>query len=91
MIAYFVHDPKTGADIIVIPEMNCAVPADRRTVDAFISPNPVFAEWSGDACAHVSPEQLGKVAATREEDGDVCVVDEALWRKRMEYHLSRAR
>ncbi len=91
MIAYFVHDAATRTDTIVLPDMACAVAVDREKFEAFISPRPVFARWSGDACAHVAPEDFGIVAATRDEDGDVCVVDESLWRKRMDYHMTRAR
>jgi hypothetical protein len=35
----------------------------------------------------VSPEDFGVVIATRDDDGDVCVIDHALWRKRVEYYL----
>jgi hypothetical protein len=47
----------------------------------------VFASWPGDACGLVSPEDFGVVIATRDDDGDVCVIDHALWRKRMAYYL----
>ena len=91
MIAYFVHNPQSGIDTIVLPEMSCAVAVDREKFEAFISPRPLFAKWSGDACTHVAPEGFGTVAATRDEDGDVCIVDDNLWRKRMDYHMTRAR
>ena len=89
MIAYFVHNPTTQTDVIVMPDMACAVAVDRKMIEAFISPAPVFAEWSGDACANVSPEDFGSVAATRDEQGDICVIDEDLWRKRLDSHMTR--
>ena len=91
MIAYFVHNPKTDSDTIVLPDMSCAIAVDHEKFEAFISPKPLFAKWSGDTCAHIDPGDFGTVAATRDEDGDVCVVDEKLWRKRMDYHMTRAR
>ena len=90
MIAYFVHNQDTQTDAIIIPEMSCAIPVDRERLEAFISPAPVFSEWSGEACASVSPEDFGTVAASRDEVGDVSVLDDELWRKRMEYHMSTA-
>ena len=87
MIAYFVHDSKKENDIIVLPDRECAVPVDRVRLEAFISVDPMFAGWSGDACGLVSPEDFGTVVATRDDDGDVCVVDQDLWRERMEHYL----
>jgi hypothetical protein len=87
VIAYFVHDRENNSDMIVLPEMNCSVPVNAERMQAFISVQPVFAEWSGDACRDASPEDFGTVIATREEGGDVCVLKADIWRERMEFHL----
>jgi hypothetical protein len=34
-------------------------------------------------CAHVKPEEFGTVVATRDDQGDVCIAQEDLWRERM--------
>lgn len=87
MIAYYVHDSKKKDDIIVLPDLGCTVAVDRQRMEAFISVNPNFANWSGDACADLSPEDFGTVVATRDDTGDVCIADHDLWRERMEYYL----
>ena len=87
MIAYYVHDEKKENDIIVIPDRECSIPVDRQRLEAFISVDPVFASWSGDVCGLVSPEDFGVVIATRDDGGDVCVIDHKLWRERMEHYL----
>jgi hypothetical protein len=87
MIAYYVHDAKKENDVIVIPDRECSTPVDRERLEAFISVDPVFPSWSGDACGVVSAEDFGVVIATRDDNGDVCVIDQALWRERMEHYL----
>ena len=87
MIAYFVHDSKKEKDIIVLPDMGCSVEVDKERMDAFISVDPMFASWSGDNCGETAPEDFGTVVATRDDAGDVCVVNQDLWRKRMEFYL----
>ena len=87
MIAYCVHDEKSQDDVIVIPEMSCAVRVDTERLEGFISPDPVFAQWSGDSCVEVSPETFGTVVATRDDGGDVCVLEPDLWAKTMERYL----
>jgi hypothetical protein len=87
MIAYCVHDEKKLCDLIVLPNMACAVPVNTENMQKFISPAPVFAEWSGDSCVDLSPEAFGTVMATRDEDGDVCVLKPELWEKAMEKYL----
>ena len=87
MIAYYVHDDKKENDVIVIPNRECAVPVDRERLEAFISVDPVFASWPGNACGVVSTEDFGVVIATRDDNGDVCVIDPERWRERMEYYL----
>ena len=87
MIAYYVHDVKKKDDLIVLPDPGCAVPVDRQRMEDFISVNPEFAKWSGDSCSDLAPEDFGTVVATRDDGGDVCVVNNELWRQRMEYYL----
>lgn len=88
MIAYFVHDEKKNDDMIVMPDMSCAVPVDRARMETFISPAPAFANWSGDTCAEVNPDAFGTVIASREEGEDVCVLKQEIWQARMEYYLN---
>ena len=87
MIAYFVHDSKKEKDMVVLPDRECTIPVNRDRLEAFISVDPVFASWSGDACGLVAPEDFGVVIATRDDGGDVCVLNHDLWRERMEYYL----
>jgi hypothetical protein len=87
MIAYYVHDEKKENDVIIIPDRECRIPVDRQRLEAFIAVDPVFASWPGDACGLVSPEDFGVVIATRDDGGDVCVMDHKLWRERMEHYL----
>ena len=55
MIAYYVYDHKKENDVIVIPNRECTVTVDRERMELFISVDPVFASWPGDACGLVSP------------------------------------
>jgi len=87
MIAYFVHDNKNETDLIVLPDMGCSVAVDAGRMEAFISVNPDFASWSGEACGLLSPEDFGIIVASRDEGGDVCVVNHDLWRRRMAHYL----
>ena len=87
MIAYYVHDSKKEIDLIVLPDMGCSVAVDAGRLEAFISVNPDFASWSGDACGELSPENFGTIVASRNEGGDVCVVNHDLWRRRMTHYL----
>ena len=87
MIAYYVHNEKKENDVIVIPDRECTIPVDKKRMAAFISVDPVFASWSGDACGVVSAEDFGIVIATRDDGGDVCVINHGLWRERMEFYL----
>jgi len=88
MIAYYVHDEKKKDDLIVIPDMGCAITVTPNAFEEFISVNPVFAKWSGDSCGMVEPENFGTVVATREEGGDVCILKEEIWRERMAHYTS---
>jgi hypothetical protein len=87
MIAYYVHDDKKEEDLIVLPELGCTVSVTRQCMEDFISVNPDFAKWSGNSCDDLSPEDFGTVVATREDRGDVCVINHDLWRQRMTYYL----
>ena len=87
MIAYCVHDEKSQDDIIVIPDRACAVRVNTERLKGFISPDPVFAQWSGDTCVEVSPDKFGTVVATRDDGGDVCVMKPELWAQTMERYL----
>jgi hypothetical protein len=87
MLAYYVHDDRKENDVIVLPDMGCAVPVDRERMAAFISVNPGLTTWSGDACSDLTPEDFGIVVATREDQGDVCVINHEIWRRRMEHYL----
>ena len=88
MIAYFVHDGRKQSDLFVLPDMGCAVAVTPDRFETFIAPNPVFAQWSGDTCGDLSPEEMGTVVATRDELGDVCVLDHDLWRQRMDFYTT---
>ena len=89
MIAYLVINRLNRQDTIVLPEIGCSVPVDSKRLQAFISPAPDFANWSGDACEGMAPEQFGDVIASREDCGDVRVVNAELWREKMEHYLGR--
>jgi hypothetical protein len=87
MIAYYVHDSKKETDLIVLPDMGCSVAVDAGRMEAFISVKPDFTSWLGDACGELSPENFGTIVASRDEGGDVCVVNHDLWRRRMAHFL----
>ena len=80
MIAYFVHDTKKARDTIYLPDLGCFVPVDKKAMERFISVKPDFANWTGQACAVVEPEEFGTLVATRDDQGDVCIVRQDLWR-----------
>jgi len=87
MIAYFVHDEQKASDTIYLPDLGCLVPVDKAAMERFISVKPDFAHWTGLACASVNPEEFGALVATRDDQGDVCIVRQDLWRERMFAHL----
>jgi hypothetical protein len=87
VIAYFVYNEKDEGDIIVIPDLGCHVPVDAQRLQAFIAVRPDFKEWSGDACGHMAAEDFGTILATRDDCGDVNIVNEKLWRERMGHYL----
>jgi hypothetical protein len=83
MIAHFVHDRKKARDTIYLPDLGCFIPVDNNAMKRFISIKPDFANWTGQACTLVNPEEFGTVVATRDDQGDVCIVRQDLWRERM--------
>ena len=83
MMAHFVHDRKKVRDTIYLPGLGCFIPVDKTAMERFISVEPDFANWRGQACALVNPEEFGTVVATRDDQGDVCIVQQDLWRERM--------
>jgi hypothetical protein len=87
MIAYFVHDPRKASDTIYLPDLGCFVPVDKAAMERFISVEPDFANWTGQACTLVTPEEFGTVVASRDDRGDVCIVRQDLWRERMLAYL----
>lgn len=87
MIAYFVHDQQKMSDTVYLPDMGCFVPVDRAAMQRFISVKPDFAKWNGQVCTFVKPEAFGTVVASRDDQGDVCIVRQDLWRERMLVHL----
>ncbi len=87
MIAYYVNDSKKETDLIVLPDMGCSIAVDAGRMEAFISVNPDLASGSGNACGELSPEDFGTIVASRNEAGDVCVVNHDLWRRCMAHYL----
>lgn len=83
MIAYFVHDQRKKQDTIYLPDRGCFIPVDKTAMERFIAVKPDFASWAGMQCAHVEPEEFGTVIATRDDQGDVCIAQQDLWRERM--------
>ena len=89
MIAYYVYDEKKENDTIVIPDMGCSISVNADIFEKFISVSPDFTHGSGDSCGQLSPEDFGVVIASREEQGDVCVVNDEMWRKRMFFYMNQ--
>jgi len=87
MKAFFVHDQDTHTDVMVVPETDSLVTVDRDVMEEFIGVAPDFSKYSGNQLHAQAPEQIGLVVATRKSDMDVCIIDEALWQKRMAYYL----
>lgn len=90
MKAFFVHDKKKQSDMLVVPESNCLVRVNQAVMETFIAVAPDFSEHAGQNLNDLSPETFGHIVATRESDGDVCIIDKSLWQQRMNYHLGHA-
>ena len=88
MRAYFVHDSAKESDSIVVPELDMLVAVDREAFDLFISARPDFSRFSAVPAGGLSPRSFGKIVATRDDDGDVCVKNDVLWQQRMEAWLA---
>ncbi len=89
MIAYFVHDEDQDRNLLVIPETGCAAVVDAGVMGQFIAPVPHFAAIQGETCDAPIPENFGVVVATRDEGGDVCILDAGLWQACMARHLGK--
>lgn len=89
MIAYYVYDEKKENDTLVIPDMGCSISVSADIFEKFISVSPDFMKWSCDSCGQLSPEDFGIVIATRDDQGDVCVVNNKIWRKRMFFYMNQ--
>lgn len=87
MRAYLVHDQKKEQDLMILPEKNLTVPVNRRVMTDFISVRPNFSQWSGSDLKGLAPETFGRIVATRDDAGDVCVIEASLWQERMAMHL----
>ncbi|MBI9084434.1 MAG: hypothetical protein JEZ11_12610 [Desulfobacterales bacterium] len=87
MIAYFVHDSRKEIDFIILPDAGLSVTVSADKLDQFIAPQPNFSQWEGIACPNLDPNRFGKVIATRDDQGDICVLDATLWEQRMRRHL----
>ena len=87
MIAYFVHNQRKNTDTVYLPDRGCFMAVDPAVMERFIAVKPDFANWTGQACAVVEPEEFGTVIATRDDREDVCIVQPDLWRERMLAHL----
>lgn len=87
MQAFYVYDEKKDADLMVIPEKDCMLPVDRSLMENFISVKPDFSQWQGQDLKGMPPDAMGKVVATRQEDGDVCILEMTIWHARMAAHL----
>lgn len=87
MKAFFIHDSKKQHDWMVVPETDYMVPVNRDIMEAFISVQPDFSKYTGNRLNGLPPETMGKIIATRTSDGDVCIVENTIWRQRMAHHL----
>lgn len=87
MLAYYVHDDKKGQDFMIVPELDATVSVDRQIMTDFISVSPDFSQWTGAALNGLNPETFGRVVATRDDQGDVCIMDTDFWQQRMASYL----
>lgn len=87
MQAFFVHNQEQLSDLFVTPEKDQMVSADKNKMFQFISAQPDFSQWQGEPLNSSPPDALGVVVASRQDDGDVCIIDEALWQERMTFLL----
>ena len=90
MLAYYVYDLHKNRDVVFLPDRGCRVAVTPEVMQMFIGVEPDFTTWPGDSCQALEPEDFGTVIATREDHGDVCVLNEALWHQRMQHFLGAA-
>jgi hypothetical protein len=89
MKAFFVHDKKKQSDLMVVPETDTMIAVNQKILEEFIAVTPDFTKYPGEHLNRLPPDTLGIVVATRKSDGDVCIIEEALWQQRMVYHFGR--
>ena len=87
MRAYFVYDVKKDKDHLVIPDTNILTDVDRSIMAIFIDVKPDFSNIGGRRLNDLPPNAFGRIVATRDDDGDVCIADPDLWPQRMRAHL----
>jgi hypothetical protein len=87
MKAYYVHDSRKALDHIVIPERDIIVPVGRLVMEEFIGVSPEFSRMTGSSLNGLEPQHFGTVIATRDDQGDVCIENTAMWQERMQNHL----
>ncbi len=87
MKAYFVHDAKKQKDLMIIPEKDRVFAVNHHIMADFIAVAPNFSQWTGESLNGLPPDTFGSVLATREDDGDVCIIDLSLWQQRMGFYL----
>ena len=88
MRAYYIYDEKKDRDYIAIPETNVLADVDRSKISEFIAVRPDFNRFQGSSLNAMQPAAFGRIVATRDDDGDVCVAEAGLWRQRMQVHLA---
>ncbi len=88
MKAYFVSDRDKRSDVFVLPENDALIKADKDSMFYFISAQPDFSKWQGEPLNNRTPDSFGIVVASRQDKGDVCIHEEALWQERMNHWLS---
>ena len=87
MRAFFVYDEKKDKDLLVIPDIDVLAEVDRSVMELFIDVKPDFASIRGSRLNQLSPKAFGRIVATRDDDGDVCIAEPGLWSERMQFHL----
>ncbi len=88
MQVFYVYNETSDSDQMVLPEKDCMRPVDRSAIEMFISVKPDFSQWHGQSLDGRSPESIGRIVASRSEDGDVCINDLPFWQEKMAYYLS---
>ncbi|MEJ2040560.1 MAG: hypothetical protein P8X55_16770, partial [Desulfosarcinaceae bacterium] len=78
---------KKDKDYIVVPDTDALAAANRSNMAIFIDVKPDFTQIQGDPLNGMAPDAFGRLVATRDDDGDVCIADHQLWPERMRLHL----